>query len=55
LLSRGLKGCYVCFVDKETERFFRSRIDTAAPFAEAGDPERLVAEEPSADYDVDGV
>jgi hypothetical protein len=27
LLSRGLKGCYVCFLDKETERFFRSRMD----------------------------
>ena len=27
LLSRGLKGCFVHFVDKETERFVRSRID----------------------------
>jgi hypothetical protein len=27
LLSRAMKGCYVCFVDKDTERFFRSRID----------------------------
>ncbi len=27
LLSRGLKGCYVCFMDKDTERFFRSRMD----------------------------
>ena len=26
LLSRGMKGCYVYFMDKETERFFRSRI-----------------------------
>ena len=26
LLSRGMKGCYVYFVDKETEKFFRSRI-----------------------------
>ncbi len=26
LLTRGLKGCYVCFLDKETERFVRSRI-----------------------------
>ncbi len=25
LLTRGLKGCYVTFLDKETERFFRSR------------------------------
>lgn len=28
LLSRGLKGCYVYFMDKDTERFFRSRIAT---------------------------
>lgn len=27
LLTRGLKGCYVYFVDKETEKFFRSRIE----------------------------
>lgn len=26
LLSRGLKGCYVHFMDKGTERFFRSRM-----------------------------
>lgn len=27
LLSRGMKGCYVHFVDKETENFFRSRTE----------------------------
>jgi DUF2075 family protein len=27
LLSRGLKGCYVFFQDKETERFFKSRME----------------------------
>ena len=27
LLSRGLKGCYVYFMDKDTERFFKSRIE----------------------------
>lgn len=26
LLSRGMKGCYVYFVDKDTERFFKSRM-----------------------------
>ncbi len=31
LLSRGMKGCYVCFVDKNTERFVRSRMDLMAP------------------------
>jgi hypothetical protein len=28
LLTRGIKGCYVFFEDKETENFFRSRIET---------------------------
>ena len=28
LLTRGLKGCYVYFMDKDTERFFNSRIET---------------------------
>jgi DUF2075 family protein len=27
LLTRGLKGCYVCFVDRDTERFVRSRVE----------------------------
>lgn len=33
LLTRGMKGCYVCFLDKSTEHFVRSRIDllTATP------------------------
>jgi DNA mismatch endonuclease Vsr len=29
LLSRGMKGCYVYFVDKETEKFIKSRIEWA--------------------------
>jgi hypothetical protein len=28
LLTRGIKGCFVSFEDKETENFFRSRIET---------------------------
>jgi uncharacterized protein len=28
LLTRGMKGCYVCFLDKTTEDFFRSRTET---------------------------
>lgn len=28
LLSRGMKGCYVCFLDKATETFFRSRMES---------------------------
>ena len=27
LMSRGMKGCYVYFVNKETEKFFKSRIE----------------------------
>lgn len=27
LLSRGMKGCYVYFMDKETENYFRSRLE----------------------------
>jgi DUF2075 family protein len=27
LLTRGMKGCYVHFTDKNTENFFRSRIE----------------------------
>jgi hypothetical protein len=27
LLSRGMKGCYVCFLDRDTERFVRSRME----------------------------
>jgi len=27
LLTRGMKGCYVYFVDRETELFFKSRIE----------------------------
>ena len=29
LLSRGIKGCYVYFMDKDTERFIKSRIERA--------------------------
>jgi len=28
LLTRGLKGCYVHFTNKETEKYFRSRMET---------------------------
>jgi uncharacterized protein len=28
LLTRGMKGCYVYFTDKETEEYFRRRIET---------------------------
>ena len=28
LLTRGMKGCFVYFIDKETEDFFRSRTES---------------------------
>ena len=31
LLSRGMKGCYVHFLDKNTERFVRSRAENLRP------------------------
>lgn len=34
LLSRGMKGCYVYFMDKETERFVRSRLEVPAAATE---------------------
>jgi len=27
LLTRGMKGCYVCFLDRATEDYFRSRVE----------------------------
>ncbi len=39
LLSRGMKGCYVYFMDKETEQFVRSRMEAAEP-----EPQSRVAE-----------
>jgi uncharacterized protein len=41
LLSRGMKGCYVYFLDKETEQFVRSRLES--PY-EAGLHERRAAD-----------
>ena len=29
LLTRGMKGCYVYFMDKDTENFFRSRLESS--------------------------
>lgn len=33
LLSRGMRGCYIYFQDKETEQFFRSRTERSSPHA----------------------
>jgi phage repressor protein C with HTH and peptisase S24 domain len=45
LLSRGLKGCYVHFMDKDTERFVRSRMEKSA---------LATAEEPVASHKGEG-
>lgn len=39
LLTRALKGCYVCFLDKDTERFVRSRMEKLHSEAPAQEPE----------------
>ncbi|MDO8571147.1 MAG: DUF2075 domain-containing protein, partial [bacterium] len=30
LMTRGMRGCYLYFVDKETEKFFKSRIELSS-------------------------
>ena len=45
LLSRGLKGCYVVFLDRETENFVRSRMESQQASW------LLKVAEPSATYD----
>ena len=46
LMTRGMKGCFVYFVDKKLERHFLGRLDTARHDA----PLDMVAESP-ASYD----
>ena len=41
LLSRGLKGCYVYFLDPDTEKFFRSRMDVAGSANHHGRGEQI--------------
>lgn len=47
LLSRGLKGCYVYFVDKETEKFFLSRTEGSvhvSPYQDSPIDESIAAD-----------
>ena len=46
LLSRGLKGCYVYFMDKDTERFVRTRMERLQP-----ETHMHMAAEPKTSYD----
>lgn len=45
LLSRGLRGCYVYFMDKDTERFVKTRIEK--PTLETAQPEKVQIERDS--------
>jgi len=50
LMTRGMKGCYVYFVDKETEAFFKSRISTLSAYREETiRPSEIVADKPQFD------
>ena len=49
LLSRGLKGCYVFFLDRDTERFVRSRMETTRERFATGET-RLLAAEPDSPF-----
>ncbi len=42
LMTRGMKGCYVYFVDKETEKYFKDRIDLSTP-TEKPVPESIIS------------
>lgn len=46
LLSRGMKGCYVHFMDKDTERFIRSRLEASHAQLQV----LAMVAEPGADY-----
>lgn len=46
LLSRGLKGCYVHFMDKDTENFVRSRTEGLDSGASVAAKKRPVARKP---------
>lgn len=48
LLSRGMKGCYVYFMNKDTERFFKSRIEGSAML----EPESLMFSDVIKEYDI---
>ncbi len=45
LMSRGMKGCYVYFMDKSTELYFKSRIEKSASNNESVNVEQYPDEE----------
>jgi DUF2075 family protein/phage repressor protein C with HTH and peptisase S24 domain len=44
LLSRGMEGCYVYFMDKDTERFFKSRMERPVIKVEEKTEEKILRE-----------
>jgi len=44
LLTRGMKGCYVYFLDKDTERFFKSRMEKPVIKVEEKKEEKILRE-----------
>ncbi len=52
LLSRGLKGCYVHFLDKGTEAFVRNRCEGLGRFVGSGVPSAVRKLEPQLDLAV---
>ncbi len=51
LLSRGMKGCFVHFMDRDTERFVRSRMES---ISHVSSDEMRMAAEPRPHYEVQG-
>ncbi|MFH1251341.1 MAG: S24 family peptidase, partial [bacterium] len=51
LLSRGMKGCYVYFMNKDTERFFKSRIEYHKQLKEEEKPGVIIDISPDKKYD----
>ena len=49
LLSRGMKGCYAYFINKDTERFFKTRIETRKVIDREGELKfsDIIKEEPA--------
>ena len=43
LLSRGMKGCYVYFMDKDAERFFKSRIEKPEKVIAITEPAKILS------------
>jgi repressor LexA len=43
LMTRGMKGCYVYFTDKETEEYFKNRIDGKKVVEKSTQPRHVVS------------